>query len=297
MVNYFSSQPALNYGYYKVEKSWQQPVDAPGPLATLAAMEDVMRFWLKMGCDGFRVDMADSLVKNDPEGKGTIALWQKVRDFLDREYPNAVLVSEWGDPDKSLEGGFHMDFLLHFGPSHYNDLFRCENPWFSSEGKGDISRFVNRYEENGCKNRNRGLICIPSGNHDMCRLAKHLHGEELKLAFAFLLSMPGIPGEAFHSSGCLRRPSHRAGAKKGQGFSVSSGEEADCHPAGPSGPAEQGDHFLCPRAEERVSPGLPSRGRGGNDSGNFESVVPNRLFSLEREAGEETVWPGRRGAV
>lgn len=193
VVNYFSNQPALNYGYYKVEKSWQQPVDAPGPLATLAAMEDVMNFWLKMGCDGFRVDMADSLVKNDPEGKGTIALWQKVRAFLDREYPEAVLVSEWGDPDKSLRGGFHMDFLLHFGPSHYNDLFRCEKPWFSSKGGGDISQFVKRYEENRQKNKNNGLICIPSGNHDMCRLAKHLQGDELKLAFAFLLSMPGVP--------------------------------------------------------------------------------------------------------
>lgn len=192
-VNFFSGQPALNYGYYTVEKAWQQPMDASGPQATLEAMKDVMRFWLELGCDGFRVDMANSLVKNDPEGKGNIALWQKVRVFLDQEYPDAVLVSEWGEPDKSLEGGFHMDFLLHFGSSHYNDLFRCEKPWFSSEGRGDISQFVKRYEENSRKAQEGGLICIPSGNHDMCRLAKYLHKEELKLAFVFLLSMPGVP--------------------------------------------------------------------------------------------------------
>ena len=77
-----------------------------------------MRFWLNMGCDGFRVDMAGSLVKNDQEGKGTIRLWQQVRNFLDAEFPDAAMVSEWGEPDKSLQGGFHMDFLLHFGPSH-----------------------------------------------------------------------------------------------------------------------------------------------------------------------------------
>ena len=34
-VNFFSNQPALNYGYYKPEKPWQQPVDAPGPRVTL----------------------------------------------------------------------------------------------------------------------------------------------------------------------------------------------------------------------------------------------------------------------
>lgn len=192
-VNFFSSQPSLNYGFYQIDKPWQQSMDAPGPLATLEALKDIMRFWLTMGCDGFRVDMAGSLVKNDPEGKGTIALWQKIRSFLDKEFPDAAMVSEWGEPDKSLQGGFHMDFLLHFGPSHYNDLFRCENPYFTRNGKGDVSRFVAKYLENYEKSEKKGLICIPSGNHDMGRMAKTLDQDEMKIAFAFLLSMPGAP--------------------------------------------------------------------------------------------------------
>ncbi len=192
-VNFFSSQPALNYGFYKPEKPWQQSVDDEGPKATLEELKNIMRFWLRMGCDGFRVDMAGSLVKLDEDGKGTIALWKKVRAFLDKEFPDAAMVSEWGEPDKSLQGGFHMDFLLHFGPSHYNDLFRCEEPYFSSRGKGDISEFVQKYLENYEKSEKKGLICIPSGNHDMDRLARALHGDELKVAFAFLLSMPGAP--------------------------------------------------------------------------------------------------------
>ena len=146
-----------------------------------------------MGCDGFRVDMAGSLVKHDEDGKGTIKLWQNIRAFLDEEFPEAAMVSEWGEPDKSLRGGFHMDFLLHFGPSHYNDLFRCEEPFFSSRGNGDISEFVKKYTESYEKSGRSGLICIPSGNHDMDRLARSIHGDELKIAFAFLLSMPGAP--------------------------------------------------------------------------------------------------------
>lgn len=101
------------------------------------------------------------------------------------------MVSEWGEPDKSLQGGFHMDFLLHFGPSHYNDLFRCEKPFFA--GEGDVSEFVNKYIESYEKSERKGLICIPSGNHDMDRLAKTIQGDRLKIAFAFLLSMPGAP--------------------------------------------------------------------------------------------------------
>ncbi len=192
-VNFFSHQPALNYGYEIIDKPWQQSTDSEGAKATLKAMKDVMRFWLKMGCDGFRVDMAGSLVKNDPDGNGNIRLWQNVRAFLDREFPDAAMVSEWGEPDKSLIGGFHMDFLLHFGPSHYNDLFRCENPFFSEEGRGDASEFVKKYIENYEKTDGKGLICIPSGNHDMDRLARKIHGDNLKIAFAFLLSVPGAP--------------------------------------------------------------------------------------------------------
>lgn len=141
-INFFSNQPALNYGFY-------QP---------------------------------------DPEKP-----WQQVRKFLDAEFPDAAMVSEWGEPDKSLQGGFHMDFLLHFGPSHYNDLFRCDEPFFSKRGKGDISEFVETYKTNYNKTAQKGLICIPSGNHDMDRLARRLQGDELKIAFAFLLSMPGAP--------------------------------------------------------------------------------------------------------
>ncbi len=192
-VNFFSHQPALNYGFLNPTKSWQQPMDAPGPRATLEEMKNVMRFWLSMGCDGFRVDMAGSLVKNDTDSQGTIRLWQEVREFLNEEFPMAAMVSEWGEPDKSLQGGFHMDFLLHFGPSHYNDLFRCEEPFFSDRGKGDVSAFVAKYLENYEKSERKGLICIPSGNHDMDRLARALQGDSLKIAFAFLLSMPGAP--------------------------------------------------------------------------------------------------------
>lgn len=191
MVNFFSHQPALNYGFYKPEKPWQQSVTDEGPMATLQELMNIMAFWLTMGCDGFRVDMAGSLVKNDENGKGTIALWQKVRDFLDEKFPEAAMISEWGEPDKSLQGGFHMDFLLHFGPSHYNDLFRCERPFFA--GNGNAAAFVAKYQENYDKSEHKGLICIPSGNHDMDRLARTITGDKAKIAFAFLLTMPGAP--------------------------------------------------------------------------------------------------------
>lgn len=194
-VNFFSHQPALNYGFANPDpmQKWQQPMDAEGPVATREALKDIMRFWLSAGADGFRVDMAGSLVKNDADGAGTVKLWQNIRAFLDEEFPSAAMVSEWGEPDKSLNGGFHMDFLLHFGPSHYNDLFRCEQPYFSKRGKGSAAQFVAAYKNSLAKTDGKGLICIPSGNHDMDRLARGLDEDELRVAFAFLLTMAGAP--------------------------------------------------------------------------------------------------------
>lgn len=69
IVNFFAFQPALNYGFAHPRKGWQAPALGDEALRTCDAMLDVMRFWLDMGADGFRVDMADSLVKGDDDGK------------------------------------------------------------------------------------------------------------------------------------------------------------------------------------------------------------------------------------
>ncbi|MGN1235402.1 MAG: alpha-amylase family glycosyl hydrolase, partial [Christensenellaceae bacterium] len=192
-VNFFSHQPALNYGYAQPDRPWQQSVGDDGPTATKEAIKDVMRFWLDLGADGFRVDMAASLVKNDPGSEATIRLWQEFRAFLDEEYPDCAMVSEWGMPFRAIRGGFHMDFLLHFAMPGYTSLFRGEHPFFSREGKGDITVFTKEYEDSYAQAWGKGLICIPSGNHDMRRLAFGRDEQELKVCFAFLYTMFGAP--------------------------------------------------------------------------------------------------------
>ncbi len=193
-VNFFSMQPALNYGYAVPTKPYQQKPDAPAPTATREAIKDIMKFWLDMGCDGFRVDMAGSLVKCDPEYKETIKLWQDITGYLKTYYPDAAMVSEWGEPQYSLAGGFDMDFLLHFGPEGYTSLFRSEKPYFSKKGEGTPTKFSELYDVSyASAKKHGGLVCIPSGNHDMDRIARYRDFDELKCCFAFLLTMPGAP--------------------------------------------------------------------------------------------------------
>ena len=201
MLNFFASQPALNYGWLNRTEKWMSAVDSPEALATREAMKDVMRFWLDQGCDGFRVDMADSLVKNDDDHKSaTAAIWRDVRRMLDENYPEAALVSEWSNPKQAINSaGFHMDFYLDHWHNGYNPLLRDyeaneeDNSFFRADGKGDIMRFLDDYLPKYRATKDKGYISMFTCNHDTPRPARTLSTLELKLAYAFILSMPGVP--------------------------------------------------------------------------------------------------------
>lgn len=200
MVNFFSCQPAFNYGWKEIKyPEWQMHYKDPRCLKTREYLKSIIRFWLEKGFDGFRVDMADSLVKGDDDKSATIELWQEIRqEIFDKEYPEAVLVSEWSDHEKSLRAGFHGDFYLdHYG-NGYNRLFRyiqhdVNLSYFN--GNGDISAFLADYMPRyQAANHYGGHVCFISGNHDSYRLGSNGYTERmLRLMYAFLLTMPGVP--------------------------------------------------------------------------------------------------------
>ena len=203
VLNFFKCQPALNYGFGRVDQDWQLPVDHPDCIATREAMKDVMRFWMDLGCDGYRVDMAASLVKNDDEKKsGTCAIWKNIREMMDAEYPEAALVAEWSDPQLSLKAGFHMDFYLNEPNGGYATLMRDygalhemreDHSFFKKDAGGDINRFLSDYLPRYQDTKEDGYFCMLTCNHDTVRPRYNLDERERMLAFAFLFTMPGVP--------------------------------------------------------------------------------------------------------
>ena len=201
VTNFFHFQPALNYGFANPdpENPWQQPVDAPGPQAVRQELKNIMKFWLDLGASGFRVDMAGSLVKNDPGNLETARLWREMRVWLDNEYPDAAMVSEWSNPTLAIPAGFHMDFLLPFASRGYQALFqkpqsREQACFFDTSGRGDICTFLDEYLPLYQATRGQGFIVIPSGNHDTTpRLGNGRTSRDLELIYLFLMTMPGVP--------------------------------------------------------------------------------------------------------
>lgn len=199
VLNFFKCQPALNYGFLHPDKPWQKGIDSPEALATREALKDIMRFWLDQGCDGFRVDMADSLVKKDDEKRsGTSAIWQDIRRMLDDYYPDAALVSEWNRPCLAIPAGFHMDFCLDWKGNGYNLLMRDlqegkNNSFFHKKSDRSVLDFFDEYLDSYEKIKEQGHYCLITGNHDTIRASHYLDNRELKLAYAFLFTMPGNP--------------------------------------------------------------------------------------------------------
>jgi maltose alpha-D-glucosyltransferase/alpha-amylase len=202
MLNFFASQPALNYGWGVRTEKWQSAVDSPEALATAEDLKNIMRFWMNHGCDGFRVDMADSLVKNDDDKKhATAAIWHGIRKMMDQDYPEAALVSEWSNPQSSINlAGFHMDFYLdHFGNGYntllrdYEGNFNGDRSYFKKDGNGDIQRFLSDYLPKYGATFQNGFISMLTCNHDTPRASLTLSQEEMKIAWAFIFTMPGVP--------------------------------------------------------------------------------------------------------
>jgi maltose alpha-D-glucosyltransferase / alpha-amylase len=117
---FYSCQPDLNY-------------DNP---AVRAEMIDVMRFWLKMGIDGFRADAVPYLFEREgtncenlPE---THAYLKEIRRTIEAEFPGAILLAEanqWPEDTRAYFGDgdeFNMGFHFPVMPRLYMALRRAD---------------------------------------------------------------------------------------------------------------------------------------------------------------------------
>jgi glycosidase len=204
LPNFFPFQPALNYGFARPDpkESWQLPTTNPACIAVREELKSVMKFWLNLGADGFRVDMASSLIRNDSAHEGISALWRYYRSWLDKEYPGAVLISEWSDPVVAIPAGFHIDSLLQFhepyriligSESRLDGNARIPHAFFERAGGGDIKAFVDEYLRHYKVTKSRGYISIPTGNHDTPRPTWGRNERDVRTIFAMLFTMPGVP--------------------------------------------------------------------------------------------------------
>ena len=208
LSNYLPIQPALNYGYYKPNQanSWEQDYDAPGPKAVREELKRIIAYWCDMGADGFRVDMAKSLVKGDNEAQdGVRRLWKEIFEWYNTKYPENIMLSEWSYPKQSISAGFNIDLLIHngIGGKVYRPLV-CETSdkmvpttcYFNPKGEGKIRKAMELYTQ--IYNDYRalgGYASMPTCSHDIWRLTRMNRNtpEEQKVVITLFLTLPTPP--------------------------------------------------------------------------------------------------------
>lgn len=214
MKNYYDVQPALNYGYLNPDPSrpWEQSYDAQGPRMVRQELKNIIAFWFDKGVDGFRCDLAWSLVKgDDKEFNGVRRLWNEIFTWTAANYPDRIFLSEWSSPVESISCGFDIDIIRHngCGKTMYRDLvyntereadpktgiYPPKDCWFDKSGKGQIESFVVPFEEMYAKTLGHGFPCMPTSSHDTWRMNRGQRSdpEELKVMMTFFLTMPWVP--------------------------------------------------------------------------------------------------------
>ncbi|MCB0966549.1 MAG: hypothetical protein KDB37_06905 [Ilumatobacter sp.] len=205
LKNFYDEQPALNFGWADLpdDQPWRDAVDAPGPLRNRQALRDIMSFWIERGVAGFRVDMAFSLVKDDPDKVETTALWREMREWLADAHPEAILIPEGSEPRTGRALAFHADFFLVIHEEHaslFDNGAAGLLPWtdhapcfFDAAGAGTARRFVDAYEEARRADPDR-LVVLASADHDFDRMSTGPRvGDQLPPAYTFLFTWGTVP--------------------------------------------------------------------------------------------------------
>ncbi len=205
-VNFFVHQPALNYGFNRIDYPWQMDYRRPECAKARHFIAQIMIHWLKQGVDGFRVDMADSLVKNDDEKDATIWVWQQVREEVEKECGTFHMVSEWATPRRSLKATFDSDFVLDHDDNFSHAFFRQGTNPDNTREEGQAPLFVKFDQKLWDFAREEMLseirdaekfpgrwLSVISGNHDTYRIADAIRGDALKLAYLTIFTLPGVP--------------------------------------------------------------------------------------------------------
>jgi alpha-glucosidase len=189
---FLKEQPDLN---------WRNP-------QVRSAMHDVLRFWLRRGVAGFRVDVLWNLIKDDrwrdnppnpaflpgqnpqhrqiplyttdrPEVQGIVAGLRRVVD----EFPDRVLIGEIYLPVERLVAyyGAHFDGVQL--PFNFQLL---QAAW---DARG-IARLIDEYES---KLPSGGWPNWVLGNHDNSRIASRVGVDQARVAAMLLLTLRGTP--------------------------------------------------------------------------------------------------------
>lgn len=188
-------QPDLN---------WRNP-------EVVAAMQDVLRFWLNRGVDGFRVDVAGIMIKDeyfrdnpllpDLANKHDAMLYDQQEHLYDQDrpevhdtlrdirhlvdtYPDRVLIGEvWYQPRHRWTAYYGENLDEFYLPTNFELM---NQPWDAAAMQASVDELETIVPKSAWPN-------YVLGSHDAPRLASRYGVDAVRLAAMMLLTLRGTP--------------------------------------------------------------------------------------------------------
>ena len=256
-----------------------------------SAMHEVMRFWLRRGVDGFRVDVIWHLMKDeafrdnppnpdyrdgDPAYKSLLPLYSTDRPEVHEvirglravvdEFADRVLIGEIYLPVEKLaayygEGlsGAHLPF----------NFALIETPWRADA----VASLIDRYEGSLPAGAWPNWVL---GNHDRPRLVSRIGPEQTRVAAMLLLTLRGTPTLYYGDEiGMIQVPIPPGMVRDPWGINVSGQGRDGCR-----SPMPWDASFYA--GFSNVEPWLPLAADSGASNTESASADPNSLLTLYR---------------
>lgn len=189
---FLASQPDLN---------WRNP-------QVREAMHETMRFWLRRGVDGFRVDVIWHLIKDEtfrdnppnPQFLDGQPPYQRLLPLYSTDRPEVhevvaglrAVIDEF--PERLLIGEIYLP-VERLAAYHGRDLMGCHLPFnfslLQTPWRADaIAALIERYESSLPQGAWPNWVL---GNHDRPRLASRIGEAQIRVAAMLLLTLRGTP--------------------------------------------------------------------------------------------------------
>lgn len=197
--------------YYGVFTSEMPDLNYTNPAVT-AKMDDIVRFWLEQGVDGFRLDAAKHLIEDgsvQTNTDATHAWYKSFRPFYKALNPQAVTVGEVQDITPLVADYVQGDQLdLAFDFNLANAFIVSARTGQAEAAEAGLSVDAAQFKP--------GQFATFLSNHDQNRALSQLAGklDKGKVAATLLLTAPGVPfiyyGEEIGMLGIEPDPQRRA---------------------------------------------------------------------------------------
>ncbi len=176
---FWDQMPDLNLGNLKVRKE----------------MEDITKFWLELGVDGFRLDAAKEYYSGEKERNVEVLKW--FTNYVQSVKADAYIVAEVWEEEAAISTYYKSGIpsLFDFPLSQHNGLITSTvRKLGTSTGKSFAKSLVSLYEK--YKAGNPSFIDAPFvSNHDTTRISAQCvnNEDQMKMSAGMLFTMNGSP--------------------------------------------------------------------------------------------------------